>query len=167
MIVYLLGVAIFSTHDLKGSKDEVFPSKVEYHMFREDEKDKFIKIKVRSEGPFYIFVSHQENIGKKTHILQYLDSKIILGHFLKKAGKIKYSQLEEIGWSRKGIHHGLWILLQTEYINLGIWSIDNGFTTLEAFKVSGLSEMRYLGLSSFIKTDWTVSNGKSIVLTEI
>ena len=89
MIVYLLGVAIFSTHDLKGSKDEVFPSKVEYHMFREDEKDKFIKIKVRSEGPFYIFVSHQENIGKKTHILQYLDSKIILGHFLKKSRENK------------------------------------------------------------------------------
>ena len=153
------GTAFFTTENEKES-DESFPSKVEYFMFRDDKTDKFIKMKVRPVGAFNVFISHQENIGNNTHSLEFLDSKINFGYFITKKGKNKYNQLEELEWASLEDTHGIWILLQSNKLHVGSWNTDDGYTTLGAFKIEKLSEMRFLGFSSFEKTDWIISNGK-------
>ena len=45
-------------------------------------------------------------------------------------------------------------------LEVGILIVNDGYTTLGAFKIDKLSEMRFLGFSSFEKTDWIISNGK-------
>ena len=128
-------------------------------MFRDDKKDKFMKMKVTPGGPFNIFISHQENVGKNKHSLEFLESKIKFGYFEIKRGKNKYNQLEELEWGSLEDSHGIWILLQSNKLHVGSWNIDDGFATLGAFKVADLSEMRFLGFSSSKKTDWIVGNG--------
>ena len=154
----ITGTAFFTTENEKES-DESFPSKVEYFMFRDDKTDKFIKMKVRPGGSFNVFISHQENIGKNTQSLDFLDSKINFGYFIIKRGKNKYNQLEELEWASDDTN-GIWILLQSNKLHVGSWNNADGYTTLGAFKIDKLSEMSFLGFSSFEKTDWIISNGK-------
>ena len=130
-------------------------------MYREDDKeDKFIKIKVESIGTFFIFLSHQENVVKNSNMLEYSQSKIVLGHFTSKKGKLTYAKDEDIEWGREGKEHGLWLVVQQDYVHAGSWNNDNGFSSIAIFKISDVSTMRFLGFSSIEKSNWIVSNGE-------
>ena len=117
-------------------------------------------MKVRPRGPFYIFISDQEKVGNYTHSLQFLQSKIKLGNFIRKRDENKYHLLDEIEWDVLGDEHRIWIYFQSNKLHVGNWDNENGFITLGAFKIVGLSKMRILGFSSFEKSDWTIINGK-------
>ena len=130
-------------------------------MYREeDTEDKFIKMKVESDGTFFILLSHQENVVKSTNMLEFSQSKIVLGHFTTKKGKLTYVKVDDVEWGREGEAHGLWLVVQQDYVHAGTWNNDNGFTSITLFKIPGVSKMRFLGFTSFEKSDWIVSNGE-------
>ena len=146
----------------KETETGAFPNEVKYFMFRgrEDEMDKFIKMKVTLRGPIFIFISPQESVGNTTHLLELKDSKLKSSIFLAKKKQIAQKDLEEIDWGKlENGDLGIWIFLQARYIHIGIWNIDDGFTTLGALKIMELSSMNFIGFSSFSNTDWIISNG--------
>merc|ERR1719430_803978 len=91
-------------------------------------------------------------------MLEFSQSKIVLGHFTTKKGRLTYGKVDDVEWGRKGKTHGLWLVVQQDYVHAGTWNNDNGFTSITLFKIPGVSKMRFLGFTSFEKSDWIVSN---------
>ena len=132
-------------------------------MFRTENKDRMIKMKIISKEPFYIFLSKQEKLVNNTHYLEFLPTKIKLGKFITRRGKDIHHALTEAEAQIAGEDHSLWMLMKSNKIFTGPW-METSLSVLAAFDIYGLSEMNHIGFSSFQETKWEVQNGKYILL---